>query len=1210
MKNVENIYPLTPAQAGMLFHCIKDQSSGYYINQFSCQISGDFKPNQFKNIWEKVVQHFPVLRTAFVWEAMDEPLQVVRQKVDLYWLEKDLQNLSSKEFQNFHDKYVADQHENGFELSKAPLMRFALFQTNGDIWQFVWTCHHLLVDGWTMHMVLNNVFDGYETIVKDSPLSLMPSRPFSDYIAWLQEQDQKAAESFWKKTLKGFNSPTSLSAFSHKSNQKGSATFIHHLTIIETNQLKEYAKENRLTLNTLVQAAWALLLGRFSGENDVVYGATVSGRPPQLPGIETLAGMCINTLPMRVKIPLDLTVEKWLTQLQKSFMSLRDYEYSSLVDVQGWSDIPRGQAMFDSILVFENYPLNKTEIQRSIEISDRQYIEKSNFPLAILAIPAEALQFMNIYDSALFSEESMARLTNYLQTILAHLVKLKSELVGSIPILSRMEEQQLIESATSQKLTKRTMHLVHQQIEEQSAKTPDETAVVYEGHSLTYQQLNRRANQLAHHLISQKIKADTPIGIYLERSLEMVVAILAVIKSGGAYLPLDPTYPKERIDFMVEDAKCPLIISEDHLAGQLSDYNEKLVLLKQRREILNKNSVKNPGINISSEQLIYVIYTSGSTGKPKGVMVTHSNLYYSTQARLEYYKTPIERYLLLSSFSFDSSVAAIFWTLCQGGMLCLPSQKNYNNPEYLASLIAEKQISHLLAIPSLFGHLLENFDSNLTSLKTAIVAGETCSKDLLNEHKAKLPSTELFNEYGPTEATVWSTVFDCQNDLLTPMVPIGKTIPGMQVYILDNQLRLLPVGVSGEIFLGGEGISRGYLNQPELTARKFILNPFDKLGKTRLYKTGDLGKWLADGNIEFFGRNDRQIKLRGFRIEIGEIESVLKNHPGVEEVAVLVNKHNIASASTTRITHKLAENLSELDSKDAENLLAEISNMSEAQINNSLTDVDQVGDINTLFRKIENEDLSIQVNVKRDTFIAPPRDAQRQWLISQAVNEFHDDLTHLDSVAKIFVSGTTADVEFDISQSKMSQDRIMENWQIPVMKAMAEKVSAGHGDVLEIGFGRGISAGFIQGFGVKSHTIVEMNLECIKDHFEPWHKKYPDKNIRLIEGRWQDVLENLGTYDGVFFHAFPMNEKEFMEYVVDSVTFAEHFFPVAAKLLKKRGVFSYLTTEIDSLSRRHQRALFKYFSEISLSVQPLSIPENTIDTWWADKMVIIKAVKG
>lgn len=1215
MKNVEDIYPLSPAQSGILFHTLATPEAGLYINQFSCQISGEFDKIIFQNAWQAIVQRHSILRTAFVWEGLDEPLQAVRKNVDIAWEEYNWEQLSSVQIATESESLQAKIRQNGFDLKHAPLMHFTLCQISDTDWRFFWSCHHLLLDGWSMQMILREIVQVYDALSKNKAADLPATLPFRDYIAWMQEQDLSAAEIHWRKTLQGAHPTVDNPGanLSEKQKTSGHGQYEFALSEATTSALSDFAREHRLTLNTLLQGAWATLLSRHSGQDDVLHGATVSGRPADIFGIETMAGMCINTLPVRGNFSTDKSVLNFLQDLQQQLVDMREFEYSPLPKVQEWSGIPQDQDLFDTIIVFENYPLPDTEATFAISLEQQQYIEKSNFPLAVLVLPDARLKLLFIYDTDRYSKDAITTLGNQLANILDGFLSAPNQLPEKISLLNGEDQQQILQGWNDTAAPLPNELLVHQLFEHQVATNPTAEAVILENETLSYQQVNERANQLAHFLLAKGLSPDTPVGIFLDRSVEMIVAMLGVIKAGSAYLPLDPAYPQERIAYLLADAKPPMVISRKALRQSLPATSQDIIEIDGDWPEITNASVENPQIAIAPENLVYIIYTSGSSGQPKGVMVTHDNLRYSTHARRHYYREAVQRYLLLSSFSFDSSVAGLFWTLCQGGALCIPAEEDHKAPAYLAGRIARDHISHLLCVPSLYQHLLERHASMLSSLKVAIVAGEACPQHLPALHKQVVPNARLYNEYGPTEATVWCSVFDCDDATDTEIIPIGKPINNMKLFILDKHLQALPPGIIGELYVGGAGITRGYLNQSSLTEERFLPNPFSETGE-RMYKTGDLARYLPDGNIEFIGRNDQQVKIRGYRIELGEIETALTRHPDVREAVVLaVDGGSSSTEARPERPEVLAEKLLAFAEIQSERLLQKIETIDIGELTNGSVSPQQSGIIpnNDLPGKhIVRENFDLNLRLKNNDFINPPRENQRHWLIGQWLNEAEADLVHLNEIAHKLVPGSPPKTDLlDKIHSEMTDDEIMEDWQRPMMLAMAEQVAASHGDVLEIGFGRGVSATMIQDLGVKSHTIIEFSDFVVDNYFQPWRAKYPNQDIQLIKGKWQDVQGQLPDFDGVFFHAVPTNENEFMEYMVNSITFAEHFFPAAAQLLRTGGVFTYLSTEIDSLSRRHQRALFEHFSEISLRRVSLKIPEDTEDMWWADSMVVVRAVK-
>ena len=1215
MENVEDVYPLSPMQQGMVFHTLAAPHSGVYVEQYCCRLHGELDIPIFQQAWAHTWEHHPVLRTAFLWEGLDEPLQIVRQQVALNWTVRDLRSQSTSQQCDELETFLRTDREIGFDLAQAPLARFQLFQLSRDMHEFVWSFHHVLSDGWSTPLVVKEVLTFYEATRSGTRIELKRVPPYRDYVAWLQEQDMERAKSFWEKTLKGFTTPTPIGLVGSSTRFDAPTTALEQqelfLSESVTKKLQSTSQEQRITLNTLVQGAWALLLARYSRTQDILYGSTVSGRPADLKGVEDMVGLFINTLPVRVCLTGEEVVGEWLRDLQTQLAESRKFEYAPLAKIQSWSELSGNQPLFENILVFENYPITEGGLNPngSLKVRDIRYREQSNYPLALLVVPERQLQFLILYDPSRFEEQAMSAMLNHLEVLLAGMTADPDGRLRDVPLLTDPERKRLlVEWNRTDSVSQQKVHWL-EYFAEQTEAHPENNAVICGNDCLSYGELNDRANQLAHYLRDQGVGSSSLVGVHLKRSPELIVALLGILKTGGAYVPLDPDYPSDRLATMIADAGISFLLTQAELKNSLPKQPIRFVMIDSDWTKIQCHTKVEPETQVDPKDLCYVIYTSGSTGTPRGVKVTHKNLLHSTAARFQVYKNPVKCFLLLSSISFDSSVAGIFWTLGQGGSLCISRSDQGMDPSILASLITQHNVSHLLCIPSLYKHLLETRES-MKTLQTVIVAGESCPDNLVEQH-FKTTDASLFNEYGPTEGTVWCTVFDCSNLNGRSLVPIGRPIPNARIYLLDEALQPVPAGLAGELCIGGDGVADGYINQPALTAQKFIQNPIPEEPGNILYRTGDMARMLPDGNLEFLGRCDDQIKVRGYRVEPGEIEATLRLHPDIEDVAVVFHNPPMSKKAETKMVDALHQRITELDSAEVERLLAEIEPLTDDEVNNLLLEKTEGEDRtqdHCLY--VEHSDFAIRLDLKNLDFIHPPRHAQKEWLLNQALSEFKDDLIALDSLSERFVAGTPSQLKpYDISHADLEPDAIMEDWQTPIMKAMANLVTESHGDVLEIGFGRGVSSSFIQEYGVRSHTIVESNEQVVRRFHSSWKKSYAGCNTRLLQGRWQDLTDQFEKYDGIFFHAFPLNEQEFLECVLQSITFAEHFFPTAAQHLKPGGVFTYLTTEIDSLSRRHQRLLFRHFSTITLSVQSVEIPPDTKDAWWADSMVVMKAVK-
>jgi amino acid adenylation domain-containing protein/thioester reductase-like protein/non-ribosomal peptide synthase protein (TIGR01720 family) len=893
-RKIDDIYPLVPLQHGLMFHSLYESDTKAYRIQLACRLSGPLDATAFQQAWQQLLKRHAILRTRFLVQGAEQPLQIVEHQVRLPIDEHDWRHLPEAERQaRWRALKIAD-HAQGFDFNQAPLMRLNLAKSKQDEHYLLWSYHHVLLDGWSMPLLIRDVFTIYQALRRSEQPEPTTVRYYSDYIAWLQNQDKAAAEQYWRQQLAGFEVATVLGV-DQTPGDKGSVSAIRKrsltLTVTETQGLQRFVKQRQLTLNTLAQAAWGLLLGHYSGSDDIVFGITVSGRPAELAGVENQVGLFINTLPMRIRIEPQISIGDWLLTLFEQNQVLRSYEYAPLVQIQSWSEVSRGQSLFNSLLVFENYPIDRAlmEIGGPLKIDEVVGLDPTNYPLTLTVFPGERLQLEINHDSRRFCADTVTEMLEHLQQLLVRFAEQPQTKLGNLPTLTADQQKKILLDWNATAAIYPQNLCLHQLFEAQVEKTPAAIALTFEAQSLTYAELNVRANQLAHYLIEQGVGPDVLVGICIERSLEMVIGLLGILKAGGAYVPLDPHYPEGRRRCMLDDAGISLLLTRQNLVGLVASEQRPTVYLDQDWTTINLCSDTNPAVRNHPLDLAYIIYTSGSTGQPKGVAVTHRNAVHSTFARFTQYPDQVNAYLLLSSFAFDSSVAGIFWTLGQGGCLCLPGEDAGKDPAALATLIQHLQVSHLLALPSLYAVLLEQDPESLRSLKTAIVAGEACAIQVVKQHFAVLPSVKLYNEYGPTEGTVWSSVYQAGLDDLDRPLSIGRPIANVHLYILDRYLNPLPVGVAGELYIGGAGIVRGYQQRSELTSERFIPDPFQADGG-RLYKTGDLARYRPDETIEFLGRIDHQVKIRGFRIELGEIEAQLLAYADVKEAVVLARE--------------------------------------------------------------------------------------------------------------------------------------------------------------------------------------------------------------------------------------------------------------------------------------------------------------------------------
>ncbi|BAZ11503.1 amino acid adenylation domain protein [Calothrix sp. NIES-4071] len=890
MKNIESFYPLSPMQQGILFHSLYASDSGMYCDQFSCNIQGDFNSLAFQQAWQQLVEHHPILRTSFVWEGLKEPTQIVHNQVKLLIEQHDWRLMTKAEQEERIEAFL-NVEQRGFALSQAPLMRLTLIRLADTNYLFIWCRHHLLLDGWSASLLLDEVFKLYNALNECKHLHLEKPRAYRDYIAWLQQQDLRSAEAFWRRRLQGFTSPTSLGVQKsrhRRSEDKGYEQQQLGLSIAETAALQSWAKQQHLTLSTVMHGAWAILLSRYSGEEDVVFGSVVSGRG-SLAGSESMVGVLINTLPMRVYANPKEDLLQWLKQLQTQQNETRYFEYCPLVEIQKWSDVSVAP-LFESILNFQNYPIGFSQAQQvGFKISDIRTFIHPHYPLTASVKVDSELLLEICYNRDHFEPGTISRMLGHFRTLLLGMIVNQQQYLADLPLLTEAECHQQLEEWNSTQADYPQV-CIHQLFEAQVERTPNTVAVVFDHEQLTYQELNARANQLAHHLQVLGVGAEVLVGICIERSLHMIVALLGILKAGGAYVPLDPAYPHARLAFMLEDAQVSVLLTQQNLLANLPKHQAKVVCLDTESQKISQENSCNPIHCVTTENLAYVIYTSGSTGKPKGVQIPHGAVVnFLSYMRQTPGLTPEDTLLSVTTLSFDIAALELYLPLIVGARLVIVNRLDATDGTKLLQKLTSSSATVMQATPATWRMLLAaGWQSGQLNRQLKILCGGEALNFCLARQLLER-SSEVWNLYGPTETTIWSVVQKV-SQLEEGVISIGRPIANTQLYILDQHQKLVPVGVMGELHIGGAGVARGYLNRPQLTAQKFIPHPFHKDSTSLLYKTGDLARHLPDGTVEFLGRIDNQVKLRGFRIELGEIETLLNQHPAVHSSVVVVRE--------------------------------------------------------------------------------------------------------------------------------------------------------------------------------------------------------------------------------------------------------------------------------------------------------------------------------
>ncbi|HLL47433.1 MAG TPA: amino acid adenylation domain-containing protein, partial [Longimicrobiaceae bacterium] len=878
----------------MLLRTLLGSEAGVNVQQVVCRFREPPDAERLERAWRGVVLRHDILRTRFRWEGVPEPVQEVVPQVRLEIARRDHTGLGPADREAAVEGYLAEDRARGFDLAEAPAMRLALFHGAADEHVLVWSVHHILLDGWSAIRVLGEVFALYDAGVDDAEAALPLPRPFGDHVRWLRERDGAADEAYWTGILGGLEAPAPVRPI--RSAPRDPRAEPHfgarelRLPPVADAALRALKRDRGVFVNTVVQGAWALLLGRYTGSTEAVFGTVRHGRATGLEGAEGMVGLLINTVPIRVPLPPEARVVDWLEEVAARNAALGPHQHAALPDLQRWSGLPQGAPLFDT---FVNYqPLPFEAAFRGTEGRSVSVREHPGYRL-VLGVDAEApLRACIHYDADLFDAAAVDRMLGHFARLLEEMAADPERPLGALDPLGEAERALVVEEWNRTEAEYPADQCIHQLFEEQAARTPMAVAVRFEEESLQYGELNERANRLAHYLRRRGVGLEVRVGICLERSLEMVVSILAVLKAGGAYVPLDPGYPAERLAFILADSATPVLLTQEKLRGLLPARAGTEVLIVDGA-LAEGESAGIPESGVTPDTLAYVIYTSGSTGRPKGVMNAHRGVvnrlwWMQSQFRLGGRDVVLQK----TPFSFDVSVWEFFWPLQQGACLVMARPEGHRDPAYLQEVIERRQITTLHFVPSMLQQFVESaVVERCASLARVVCSGEALPPALVERfHERFPPLVELHNLYGPTEAAVDVSWWACERQDSVDVVPIGRPILNTRLYVLDAGLQPVPVGAPGELYIGGVQVARGYLNRPALTASRFVPDPLGPGAGSRLYATGDRARWRADGAIEYLGRLDDQVKIRGFRIEPGEIEAALRRHDGVRECVVVARE--------------------------------------------------------------------------------------------------------------------------------------------------------------------------------------------------------------------------------------------------------------------------------------------------------------------------------
>ncbi|KUY93236.1 non-ribosomal peptide synthetase [Burkholderia territorii] len=907
-RTIDDVYPLSPMQQGILFHALFAPGHASYVNQLVATATA-LDADRLAAAFAASVARHDILRTSVMPDEA-APLQCVHRHARMPVEQLDWRTRGDTLDADF-DAWLAADRTRGFDWREPPLMRLTLIRVADDAWRVVWTRHHVLLDGWSTARLLADVLRDYRDPDAVSPFERRPALRYRDFIAWLGTRDRAADERFWTARLARLDAPTLIAERVADRAQAEMLTWRATIDTAATTRVAQTARALKLTVNTLVQGAWALALQRMTHQSAVAFGATVAGRPDALADVDSVLGLFINTLPVITAPAPHQRASDWLQALQRDNAAAAEHAHTPLADIQRWAR-GAGGALFDTLVVFENYPVDDTAHDadpRALALSGVRSIESTEFALTLVIESGAELTIDYGYDTARIDTQQVERWHRAFACALDALARMPDALLGTLSIADDETRAALARAQdTARTWPDAQRQPLHLQFEAAARATPDAIALEYADadgcvQRATYRELDLDTTRVAAALRRRGVQPDTPVALCVERSFDMVTALVGVLKAGAAYLPVDPDYPAERIAYLLRDARPAVVITQAHLREQVevalgNDASAALLTVADLLADEASDTAIDLATDIHDAQLAYLIYTSGSTGKPKGAGNSHGALanriawmqyaYRLTRDDVVLHKTP---------FGFDVSVWEFVWPLATGAKLAIAAPGDHRDPARLAAAIHAHGVTVLHFVPSMlaaFAAYLDDFSAaaQCDSVRLIVASGEALAPELVAKVARLLPNATLVNLYGPTEAAIDVSHWTCgPADASAVAVPIGHPIANLQLHVLDAAWQPVPAGATGELYLAGAGLARGYLGRPGLTAERFVPDPF--VPGARMYRTGDLARRRADGALDYLGRVDTQVKLRGQRIEPGEIEALLRAAPGVHDAVVIVRDEQL-----------------------------------------------------------------------------------------------------------------------------------------------------------------------------------------------------------------------------------------------------------------------------------------------------------------------------
>ncbi|MDR0126243.1 non-ribosomal peptide synthetase [Bacillus zhangzhouensis] len=885
---VQDMYYLSPMQEGMLFHTLHHQEKGFYVEQMDMNVKGTLRHDLLEKSMNIIVERYDIFRTVFLHEKVKRPVQVVLKKRPFTLDVVDMQDLSEDEQLVRIEAFKQKDQLRGFDLSKDSLMRASVFQTGPASYRWIWSYHHILLDGWCFGLVVQELFAIYYALLHDIPYRLEPVKPYKEYIQWLEKQDKQASLQYWQQSLAGFDGQSTFKEQRKQTNEHELGEIEWSMSQKETAALSELALQQNATLSSALQSVWSILLSRYQRSNDVLFGTVVSGRPADLAGVDRMVGLFINVIPRRIQLTDQMTFRSLLSDTQQQSLAAEPHQYIPIYDIQAKAG---QQQLIDHIVVFENVPAAKKDEQEALlgfTVEEMNVYEKSNYDLNLLASPGEQLQLKLAFNQRAFDPAFVHRLKEQLIVLMKEAIKHPDQSVHTLTLVTKQEKQLILEEWNAPELEHDQLYL-SKWFEHNVHKQPNAVALSTGEHTMTYAELNEQANRLARHLQKYGVAHQTVIAILADRTSELIVSLLAVLKAGATYVPIDPDYPESRIQYMLKDSRATHLLTHSTFISQAKTLAFDGTYLFADDQEISLMSSENLPLEAGLHDTAYIMYTSGTTGQPKGIMTTHSNIARVVKNTNYLTISETDTLLSLSNSVFDGFTFDVYGALLNGAKLVLPKKETILDMRELTELIRGESISVMFVPTALFHLLVDEGTDWMRGVRKVLFGGERASVQHVRKAFDVMGQGRLINVYGPTESTVFATYYPVDEAIPVEArsIPIGKPLNQTSAYILSQQGQLQPIGMVGELCLSGKGLAKGYLNRPDLTKQAFIAHPF--AAGERLYRTGDLAYFREDGLIEYAGRVDDQVKIRGHRIELTEIEAHLLVHPGVKQAALIAD---------------------------------------------------------------------------------------------------------------------------------------------------------------------------------------------------------------------------------------------------------------------------------------------------------------------------------